>query len=293
MKIILLKGLPSSGKSSWAKEMSEKGNFLVVSRDEIRKMLGGYKPSREKEALRIRNRLIEEAIKMRKNVIVDDTNLNPKHEQHIRKMARDLGCKFEVNDSFLKISPEECIRRDLHRGDKAVGADSIWQMYYKWLCPEPIKKLEKEKKKPRAVICDIDGTLSHNVRGRSYYDMTRVDEDTVDPFMSCVMDALYNYGIERDGNPYPSIILISGRSESGREKTERWLSDNMIAYDKLFLRADGDKRPDDIVKEEIYRDKIEIDYAILGVFDDRPSCVRMWQRLGLRVANMGSWGENY
>ena len=256
-------------------------------------MLGGYKPSREKEALRIRNRLIEEAIRMRKNVIVDDTNLNPKHEQHIRKMARDLGCKFEINDSFLKIPPEECIRRDLHRGDKSVGADSIWQMYYKWLCPEPIKKLEKEKKKPRAVICDIDGTLSHNVRGRSYYDMTRVDEDTVDPFMSCVIDALYNYGIERDGNPYPSIILISGRSESGREKTEKWLSDNMIAYDKLFLRADGDKRPDDIVKEEIYRDKIEIDYAILGVFDDRPSCVRMWQRLGLRVANMGLWGENY
>ena len=50
MKIIMLKGLPASGKSTWARErQKEGGNFLVISKDEIRKMFGGYKPSREKE----------------------------------------------------------------------------------------------------------------------------------------------------------------------------------------------------------------------------------------------------
>lgn len=293
MKIIMCKGLPASGKSTWAYEQVKTGNFMVVSKDEIRKMFGGYKPSREKEVLRIRNRLIEQAIQMRRNVIVDDTNLNPKHERHIAKMARDLGCRFEINDSFLDVSPEECVKRDLHRGDKSVGSSVIWDMYYRWVSPNPLRLLNRTSDKPRAVMCDIDGTLALNTEGRSFYDMTRVGEDDADPFVACIIDALYNYGVERNGSPYPSIILVSGRDETAREETEKWLAKNMVPYDKLFMRKEGDRRSDDIVKKEIYKEKIEPEYGILGVFDDRPQCVRLWQSLGLRVANMGFWGVEF
>ena len=126
MKIIMLKGLPASGKSSWANEQVKTGNYIIVSKDEIRKMFGGYKPSREKEVLRIRNKLIENGIQLKRNVIVDDTNLNPKHEKYIQQLARDLGAKFIINDEFLNVPPEECIKRDLHRGEKAVGSSVIW-----------------------------------------------------------------------------------------------------------------------------------------------------------------------
>ena len=38
MKIIMLKGLPASGKSTWAKERALEGNYLIISKDEIRKI---------------------------------------------------------------------------------------------------------------------------------------------------------------------------------------------------------------------------------------------------------------
>ena len=49
------------------------------------------------------------------------------------------------------------------------------------------------------------------------------------------------------------------------------------------MRAANDTRQDYIIKEEIYRDAIEPYYDVRGVFDDRPSVVAMWRRLGLRV----------
>ena len=290
MKIILLKGLPGSGKSTWAQEQAHQGNFLIISKDEIRKMFGGYKPSREKEVLRIRNKLIESAVQMRRNVIVDDTNLNPKHERHIAKMARELGCKFEINDSFLKVPPEECIKRDLHRGDKAVGASVIWEMFYKWVCPDPIKKLNQEFDKPRCVLVDVDGTLALNLEKRSFYDLSRVHEDTADPFVACIVDALYNYGVEISGDRYPRLVIVSGREDSSREATERWLKQYGIPYDEIYMRKTGDSRQDAIVKEEIYHTHIEPKYAVLGVIDDRSQCCRVWRRLGLRVAQVG-WPE--
>lgn len=290
MKIILLKGLPGSGRTTWAKEQVHKGNFVIVSKDEIRKMFGGYKPNREKEVIRIRNKLIEQAIQMRRNVIVDDTNLNPKHERHIARMARDLGCKFEINDSFLEVPPEECIRRDLHRGEKAVGADTIWRMYYKWVAPDPVKKLNKEFSKPRVVICDLDGCLALNLENRDIHDLERVHEDTADPFLTCVIDALDNYGLEVSGDKYPKIIIVSGRREAEREVTEAWLKQYGIPYAELHLRKPGDMREDYAVKEEIYHEALEPKYAVLGVFEDDNRCCRMWRRLGLRVAQMG-WPE--
>ena len=281
-------------KSSWAREYQEKaGNYVVISKDEIRKMFGGYAPQREKDVLRIRNELIKTAIKLKRNVIIDDTNLNPKHERYLRQLCRELGVKFEINDSFLKETPEDCIKRDLHRGEKAVGASVIWEQYYTYVCPNPNANLKQNFDKPRCVLFDIDGTLAINDKGRSFYDMSRVGEDSVNPFMACVADALYNYGIEKDGKPYPSIIIISGREDSCKEETKKWLDKNLIPYDELFMRKTGDSRKDDIVKEEIYHKYIESNYCVLGVFDDRPMCVRLWQRLGLRTANVGQWGIEF
>lgn len=289
MKIIMLKGLPASGKSTWARNyQSESGNYLVISKDEIRKMFGGYTPKREKDVLRVRNELIKLGIKLKKNVIVDDTNLNPKHERYIRQLARDLKCKFELNDSFMSVSPEECIKRDLHRGEKAVGASVIWEMYYKWVATDPMVKVDEEFEKPRCVICDIDGTLAHNVSGRSFYELDRVKEDVADPFVSCVIDALYNYGVELSGNKYPSIIITSGREESSRKATEDWLKQYGIPYDEVLMRKTNDNRPDSVVKAEMYEEYIKPKYAVLGVLDDRPSVCNMWRSLGLRVAQLGN-----
>lgn len=282
-KIIFLKGLPASGKSTWAKDQIANGNYMRISKDDIRNnMLGPWNNRKEKHVVRIRNELIRLGIKLGKNIIIDDTNLNPTHERTIKNLAKELGADFEINDSFLEVSPEECIKRDLER-QKSVGAGTIWQMYYQYICPNKVKLLDEKWAKRRCVIVDIDGTLAHNLSGRNIYDLSKVKDDTPDPFVTCLVDSIsetYSY--------YVDVIIVSGREDISRKVTEEWLENNTIPYTKMYMRKEGDKRDDTIVKEEIYHQYIEPNYAVLGVFDDRPKVCRMWRKLGLNVAQMGN-----
>lgn len=283
LKIIFLKGLPASGKSTWAKEQIANGNYLRVSKDSIREeMLGPWTKRKEKEVVRVRNELIRLGIKLGKNVIIDDTNLNPTHERTIRTLAKELEADFEIKDDFLEVPPEECIKRDLKRND-SVGESVIWSMYSQYVAPTSIKLLNDNWEKRRCVIVDIDGTLAHNLSGRNIYDLSRIKDDTPDPFITCLVDSIfetYSY--------YVDIIIVSGREDVSRKITEEWLENNTIPYTKMYMRKEGDRRDDTIVKEEIFHEFIEPNYAVLGVFDDRPKVCRMWRKLGLNVAQMGN-----
>lgn len=284
-KIIMLKGLPASGKSTWAKEkINENSNYIRINKDDIRESITGkWTSKKEKIVISIRNSLIKAGINLGKNVIIDDTNLNPKHEQSLKTLAEELGVEFEVNDSFLKVPVEECVERDIKR-DKSVGYKVIYKMYYDYLYQDPSKKIvNSPNKKRRCVICDIDGTLAHNYGGRNIYDLTRVKEDTPDPLVCAVLDGLDStFGID-----YLDIIIVSGREDDCRKETEEWLYHNMIPYKALYMRKSGDKRDDAIVKEEIYKQFIEPEYCVLGVIDDRNKVVRMWEKLGVKVMKVG------
>lgn len=284
-KIIMLKGLPASGKTTWAKEkINENSNYIRINKDDIRESITGkWTSKKEKIVISIRNSLIKAGISLGKNVIIDDTNLNPKHEQSLKTLAQELGVEFEINDSFLKVPVEECVERDIKR-DKSVGYKVIYKMYYDYLYQDPSKKIvNSSNKKRRCVICDIDGTLAHNYGGRNIYDFTRVKEDTPDPLVCAVLDGLDStFGID-----YLDIIIVSGREDDCRKETEEWLYHNMIPYKALYMRKSGDKRDDAIVKEEIYKEFIEPEYCVLGVIDDRNKVVRMWEKLGVKVMKVG------
>lgn len=282
-KIIFLKGLPASGKTTWSKNKLEEGNYLWVNKDTIREMLGPFSKKREKDTIRIRNELIRLGLKMGKNIIVDDTNLNPVHERSVKQIAKENNADFEINDSFMAVSPEECIKRDLER-QKSVGASVIWEMFEKWMCPDKIQKLDDEWDKRRCVIFDIDGTLAHNKEGRNIYDYSRVQEDTPDPLLSLIADSLN----ENVGKDYLDIVIVTGRNEDSRQATEDWLDNNMIPFKTLYMRPDGDKRPDEVLKKEIYENLIQPNWCVLGVFEDRPKVARMWRKEGLNVAQVGN-----
>jgi len=283
-KIIMLKGLPGSGKSTWAKEKVKQGGYLRISMDDLRaSAFGGWSVKKEKACLRMRDDLVRFTIKEGKSAIVDATNLNPKHEYRLRALAEELGVPLVINDDFLKISPEECIERDLHRGEAAVGSKVIYDMYDKWVRPTPMKILEKEKDKRRCVVIDLDGTLAIRVSDRSYYDMTRVDEDVPDPLMSFLVDCL-----AEAGEFYADVVLLTGRSEEGRELTEKWLRDNCIDYDALYMRKEGDKRKDVEVKEEILKEQIMPKYAVVGAIDNSMRCATMYYDLGIITLKAGN-----
>jgi hypothetical protein len=79
------------------------------------------------------------------------------------------------------------------------------------------------------------------------------------------------------------VLLISGREEIYRGVTEYWLGTHGLLKYRLglIMRAEKDNRPDEIVKRELYEQKIQPHYQVGLVLDDRNKVVKMWRELGL------------
>ena len=271
MKILMLKGLPASGKSTYAKELVTKDhNWVRVNKDNLRAMMNNGEFSRklEEQIVITERELAENALKLGKNVVIDDTNFNLTHERYFMQLAKYYKAEFEIK--FFDTPLEECIKRDNKRPN-GVGETVIRRMYNQYLKSKPAV-YEHDRSLPTAIMCDIDGTLAH-MKDRSPYDWGRVDTDEVDPTIKNLLDVLKDKYF---------IILVSGRDEVCREKTEKWLRGNDITYGMLLMRPEGDIRKDSIVKREIFENYIRDYYNIQFVLDDRNQVVEMWRSLGLK-----------
>lgn len=271
MKLLLLKGLPASGKTTFAKELVRNdGNWVRVNKDDLRNMLNGGKWSgaRERKVVELERRLVTEALENGKNVVVDDTNLNPTHEQYFKELAESHNVDFEIREFDTPL--EECIKRDNARPN-GVGETVIRKMYNQYLKPAPAKYTPDPMLQP-AIVCDIDGTLAH-MHDRSPYDWSKVGNDKVDIPIAWLTSILFRS---------VSVILVSGRDASCHKETKDWLAKNGICYTKLIMRKEGDNRPDEVVKEEIFNENIRGNYNVRFVLDDRNKVVDMWRQLGLK-----------
>lgn len=271
-KVVILKGLPASGKSTWARKIIDDnpGKHKRISKDDLRAMLdnGHWSKGNEKFILSVRDSLILQALKEGHHVLVDDTNLHPKHEQAIRELVKGLAT-VEIKD-FTDVPVDECIERDRRRTNY-VGEQVIRKMYKDFLQPKPPVILE-DLNLPYAILCDLDGTLAL-VNDRSPYDAEKCEQDFVNEPVADIVDSYY-----RDGT---TIILVSGRGEQHKPQTTRWLTKYGIDYHFLFMRKEGDSRKDAIVKHEIYQEHITGKYNIKFVLDDRQQCINLWRNLGL------------
>ncbi len=268
-KIIMTCGLPGSGKSTWAIKEAEKSNVKRINKDDLRAMINNSKFTKgnEKDVLKIRNILIEHWLEKDQTVIIDDTNLHPKHETYLKQLAKEWDCEFEK--VFFNVPVEECVRRDLKR-ENSVGQDVIYRMYEQYLLSEVTRK---PSDLPSCIICDIDGTLAKK-SDRSPYEWTRVGEDTVQIHTKMLLEAFA--GIK-------TIILVSGRDGRCVDITKYWLMENKISYDELYMRPVMNSEKDTIIKYNIFKNYIEPNYKVDFVIDDRPSVIRMWKSIGLPV----------
>lgn len=281
MKLLMLKGLPGSGKSTWAKQfVQENKDYVRINKDTLREMMGNYKHGRDEAfILKWRDNLIMSALRSGRNVIVDDTNFHPKHEEHFKNMIYGehglqdplFLCDFEVK--FFDTPLDTCIKNDLNR-PISVGEKVIKKMWRQYLAPK-FEKPTYDPRLPDAIICDLDGTLAiHN--GRSPYD---VDKCETDLFNETVYDLLCAKHFENGHK----IIFVTGREEMYREKTINWLKRRFTkSYtDLIYMRPTGDFREDSIIKQEIYDREIKGKYNVEFILDDRDRVVDMWRRNGL------------
>src|SRR5687768_14445466 len=155
--------------------------------------------------------------------------------------------------------------------------------------------MEHSPAKPKAVIWDLDGTLSddgaraHFVevqRGRkrdwrSYFDA--IDEDPPIAASMELLHALRAYGIR--------IIYLTGRPAYTRPKTEKWLKANGLAdYDLLVMRPEGERGHAGEFKVKEVR-RLGKQYELICAFEDRYDVADHLRRGGLPVFLYGAGSE--
>jgi predicted kinase len=266
IKVILTKGLPGSGKSTWAKSLvdNDPNTYKRINKDDLRAMFDNAKFTRsmEKFIIKVRNQLILMAIAEGKHVIIDDTNLAPKHETVIRELVK--GKAEVIIQDFTHVPVETCIERDLKR-QKSVGETVIRQLWEQYLHkPQP---LVINPDLPHAIICDLDGTLAL-LNGRNPFDAANCDKDLLNEPVASILKGR-------------TVILVSGRDDKYRKPTLRFLEQHNIVYEMLLMRKNKDQRKDSIVKREIFEKHIRPNYNIDFVLDDRNQVVAMWREMGL------------
>ena len=287
-RIIILRGLPASGKSTWAKEFVENNDgYVRINRDSLRHMSGKYWiPEREGYITSIEKSAVESALDYGFNVVLDSTNFNPKVRVWVDDLARKYS--YEVEERTFDTPLEECIRRDKER-EKSVGEAIIRGMHKRYFKPSYIKTDERVIAKqdpnlPKCCIIDIDGTLAL-INGRSPFDDTKIHTDKPNgPVIDLVRNKHLQYAfdsMESDGMLGGSIIIMSGRQDKCMPETIAWLKDRDIPFDSIYMRKTNDFRKDSIIKKELYEEYIKDNYYVEFVLDDRDQVVKQWRELGL------------
>lgn len=167
MKLTMTKGLPASGKSTWAKREVDRSNGKIkrVNKDDLRAMVdaGIWSKQNEKQILEIRNLFVRHYLSCGYDVIVDDTNLTPNHEEVLRGIAGEQGADFEVK-SFLDVPIGTCIARNAERVNP-VPVNAIKSMFRQFVKHNLVKPyvppVPHNPDLPNCIIVDIDGTLAH------------------------------------------------------------------------------------------------------------------------------------
>ncbi len=291
LKILILIGIPASGKSTWSKEYVRKHeNWVRVNRDMFRLMLKDAQmcePKIEDMITTLMYSTIETCLMRKQNVIVDNTNLKKKY---IDAIVNKFKYSADIEYQLFDISLEKAIERDKSR-DGTVGAGVIERMYkdYKRLIDDfdfqgvkmietrPIIVPDFSSELPHAVIFDIDGTLAH-MKNRGPFEWDKVFRDEVNHIVSEQIDFHRSKGRK--------ILLVSGRDATCEKETRDWMEYYEIKFDELFLRPENDFRKDTVIKRELYENNIRDKYNVLAVYDDRLGVLDMWNELGIFTYNV-------
>lgn len=297
-KIIIARGIPGSGKSTWARAwVGESPETRIrINNDDIRNMLGDYwVPSREDLVSFIKHKSAVAAMGHGYDIVVDNMNLNPKEinfwetivNSHNKDTERvDLGFtkyKYEIEFKDFFIPVEECIKRDAMRpnpiGEKTIR--EIWKKYRHFIQTTAVEKYVNNMRafdlsKPNCVVIDMDSTMCFNMSKRPWYGKGSTEmmlDDVPNVNMVKLLQIIHKYC---------PVIVCTGRDTSQKEVTKQWLAKYDIFPTKIYMRQANDFRKGVEIKEELINQILE-EYNIIAIFEDSEPIVQKLRDMGLTV----------
>ena len=294
-KLILTRGIPGSGKSTWAKAwVAESPETRIrLNWDDMRNMMGPYwVPSREPINKAMLWCAVNTAAYCDKpyDIVIDNMNLNPKGWKEVEEWietynashhAKSLDLCYELHfkDFFTPVA--ECIRRDAMRpnpiGEKTIK--DIWRKYKHFIQITSVTNyvdnlLPRDPAKPDCIVVDMDSTMCFNTNGRPWYGEGSTE---------AMINDIPNEGVVNlvKSQNYP-VVVCTGRNQSQLEVTELWLSKQGIHPEMTFFRANNDFRTGVEVKAELMEEILKI-YNVVAVFEDCEPIVNKFREMGLTV----------
>jgi predicted kinase len=288
-ELLILRGLQGSGKTTFAHQwVAEDPDWRFrVNRDDTRKagynMLFGLSHHMEENVSLSEVAQVEKLLAAGLSVVVDATNLKAKSVKEWYRVADRLSVPVRVQD--VEAPLEVCIERDKNR-EKKVGEDVIRHYNDRFFnkgklppVPEHVKgealgqEYVPNLSLPKAVWLDLDGTVAERVHDlapkpvRGPFDEARVGEDAVIEHVAELVRTLHAAGYK--------IVVMSGRTDSCQGESERWLIENNIPYDDIFMRrTEIDKgRKDNLVKHDLFWANVAPKYNVVFALDDRQQVV--------------------
>jgi len=271
--IWFLKGLPASGKSTWAKENST-STVVRLNNDVFRTMMTGEYSDKKEGVVTAGIRAAGmDALHRGMDIIIDNTNLSMKHHNFWSQIAKQH--EYAMVELFFDTPLDVCIERDAHRPDgQRVGAERITEMYENAFgSHEQTTVVEYRKQNTDliiSIIVDIDGTLAF-MNGRNPFNDEGIERDIPnEPIVEIVKSFSKTH----------KIIVMSGRQRTLKclEATEAWLNKHLGCDYTLLMRPAGDVRKDSIVKRELFDIFIDGKFYVDFVLDDRDQVVEMWRK---------------
>ena len=270
-KMLVLRGIPASGKSTFAKKLiQDQPHWYRLNDDLLREMLHGDLPfsgKREKFVRAANKATVRALLENQRNVVIDNTNLTDGHYERWKNVADEFGaeCALHVMGTPLV----ECVQRNVDRG-LTVPTSVIVNMARQIRMPDAFGA--------REIICDIDGTvaeISHRLK------FMRGEEKDWDKAFSLIHKDGVRWEVvaqvkEASKELDASVVFVSARQERERAVTESWLAQLGLNWFTLVMRPTGDFRDDVAVKRGILNKYFEKD-RIVKVFDDRLRVLSMWE----------------
>jgi predicted kinase len=133
--LIVVSGLPGTGKSFFCRKLAERLFFLILASDTLRKILFSspqYNESENKRLFSACHVLVEELLREGIPIIFDATNLLEHHREYFYRAAERAGAKLIL---VWVEAPTEVVRQRLLTREQAVmpqcDSEASWEVYNK------------------------------------------------------------------------------------------------------------------------------------------------------------------